>query len=151
MPHITAIIGKPCSGKTTYANTLPGVLLSCDNFMLPLFGQQCELIRKNRKLVESYLLELARQMLAKGIDVVFDWGFWTAADRARLNATGLPVQWVYVCVPEQQRVAQMTQRNNMVQQQGLREYFVHDELFARSNAMFEEPEEIDGLIRVLGM
>ncbi|MCL2446805.1 MAG: ATP-binding protein [Oscillospiraceae bacterium] len=147
MPNITAIIGKIGAGKTTHAQTLPGVLLSVDDFMLPLFGQECELIRKNRRLVEDYLIALARQMLEKNIDVVFDWGFWTREDRARLNDTGLPVQWHYVCIDEQQRSGQIARRNAEIEQ-GLRAYYVHEGLAQRCKQAFEEPEEIDGLIRV---
>jgi|GEM_PF-371338 len=147
MPKVTAIIGKIAAGKTTYAKTLPGVLLSVDDFMLPLFGQECELIRKNRRLVEDYLLALAKQLLEKNIDVVLDWGFWTREDRARLAATELPVQWHYVNIAQQQRNRQIIQRNAEIET-GLRAYYVHEGLAQRCNDVFEEPEEIDGLIRL---
>jgi len=147
MPHITAIIGKICAGKTTHAKTLPGILLSSDDLMLPLFGQCCELISKNKPLVEDYLITLAAQLLEQNINVVLDWGFWTAEDRARLTATGLPVQWHYVCVDEQQRSEQIACRNAEIER-GLRAYVVHEGLVQRCNELFEEPEEINGLTRI---
>ncbi|MCL2531251.1 MAG: ATP-binding protein [Oscillospiraceae bacterium] len=151
MPHITAIIGKICCGKTTYATTLSGVTLSVDDFMLPLFGQHCEMIEAKLGLVQDCLLQQARQLIAKDIDVIFDWGFWRRAEREKVAAFcaqhGIELQWHYIDIPEAQRQEQIKQRNHAIEL-GLKAYYVSPGLFAKCNELFEEPEEIDGLTRI---
>jgi len=151
MPHITAIIGKTCAGKTTYAKTLPGILLSSDDFMLPLFGQHCEQIHRHLPIVQDCLLQQALQITSKGIDVVFDWGFWRRVEREKVAAFcaehDIALQWVYIDTPAQQRQEQIATRNHAIEQ-GLKAYYVSSGLFAKCNELFEEPEEIDGLTRV---
>ncbi|MCL2195825.1 MAG: ATP-binding protein [Oscillospiraceae bacterium] len=151
MPHITAIIGKVCAGKTTHANTLPGVLLSVDDFMLPLFGQHCEIIEAKLGIVQGCLLQQAAQLISKDIDVVLDWGFWRRAEREKVAAFctthGIELRWHDVSISQEQRQAQIARRNAEIER-GLSAYYVSPGLFAKCNELFEEPEEIDGLIRV---
>jgi len=151
MPNITAIIGKTCAGKTTYAKTLPGILLSSDDFMLPLFGQHCEQIHKHLPIVQDCLLELALQILSKDIDIILDLGFWLCAERQRVAtffaAHGMAVQWVYIDIPKELQLRQIAKRNAEIEQ-GLKAYHVSPALAQACDDMFEEPEEIDGLFRV---
>ena len=151
MPKVTCIIGKICCGKTTYAKTLPGVLLSVDDFMLPLFGQHCEMIEAKLGLVQDCLMKLSLDILAAGVDVIFDQGYWTRAERARVavffRAHEIPVEWHYVDIPEEQRRARIAKRNHEIEQ-GLAGYYVSPGLFAKCDELFEEPEELHALKRV---
>ena len=151
MSNVICIIGKICSGKTTYAKTLPGVLLSADDFMLPLFGQHCEMIEAKLGLVQDCLMKLSLDILAAGVDVIFDQGYWTRAERARVAAFfaehGMEVHWHYISIPEEQRRAQIEQRNHEIEQ-GLKAYYVSPGLFAKCDELFEEPEELHELKRV---
>ena len=86
MAKVYLICGKICCGKTTYAQKLckekNAVLLSVDEIMLALFGQHCG--DKHDEYVErteKYLLNKSMEVINKDINVVFDWGFWTKAER----------------------------------------------------------------------
>jgi len=151
MPNLTAIIGKTCAGKTTYAKTLPGIVLSSDDFMLPLFGQNCEPIRVNLPIVQNCLLELALQILSKNIDVILDLGFWKKSERARVAAFfaqhNIPIQWHYLEVSPELQQKQISKRNAEIEQ-GLCAYYVSDALARVCDDMFESPEEIDELKRI---
>ena len=151
MAKVTAIIGKTCVGKTTYAKTLPGIVLSSDDFMLPLFGQNCEPIRTNLPIVQNCLLELTLQILSKDIDVILDLGFWKKAERTRVAdffaAHNIPIEWHYLEVSPGLQKKQIAKRNREIEQ-GLRAYYVSPGLFAKCDELFEPPEEIDELKRI---
>ena len=147
MPKVICIIGKICSGKTTYAKSLPGVLLSVDDFMLPLFGQNCELIQANLNTVQDCLMKLALDILASGVDVIFDQGYWSRAERERVAAFfrkhKIEVQWHYVNIPQELRKQRIEQRNAAIQAGLLKAYYVSPGLFAKCDELFEEPEELE--------
>jgi len=151
MAKVTAIIGKTCAGKTTYAKTLPGILLSSDDFMLPLFGQNCELIHANLPVVQDCLLELALQIISKEIDVILDLGFWKKAERTRVAAYfaahDIAIEWHYIDVSKELQKQQIAKRNAEIEQ-GLKAYYVSEALAQVCDDMFESPEEIHALKRV---
>ena len=151
MPKIICIVGKICCGKTTYAKTLPGIVLSVDDFMLPLFGQHCEMIEAKIGLVQDCLLQQAVAITNAGLDVIFDWGFWRRAEREKVvafcDAHDITLEWRYISIPEKQRQKQIAQRNHVIEQ-GLKEYYVSPGLYAKCDELFEEPEEIHDLKRV---
>ena len=100
------ICGKIGAGKTTYAKKLVkergAVLLSVDEITL-LFGQY--LGDKHDGVVERaqrYLFEKAAELLAKGVTVVLDWGFWQKDERGEAEAffaeRGFRAEWHYVKV-----------------------------------------------------
>jgi len=152
MPKVICIIGKICCGKTTYANTLPGMLLSIDDVMLPMFGQDCEILLANLPAMQHRLMCQATQCARPGHDVILDWGFWTRKDRKKTAAffalQGVEVEWHYIDIPEQQRQAQIRRRNHEIIEQGLAAYYVHEGLAQKCNELFEEPEELHELKRV---
>lgn len=151
MAKITAIIGKICCGKTTYAKALPGVLLSVDDFMLPLFGQHCDMIEAKLGIVQDCLLQQAQQLLSKNIDVIFDWGFWKKAEREKVSAFcaahSIAIEWHYISIPEEQRQARIAKRNQEIKQ-GLMAYYVSPGLANKCNELFEAPEELHELKRI---
>ena len=155
MAKAILIIGKICVGKTTYARQLaargPAVILSVDDFMLPLFGQHCERIEEKLSAAQDCLLQQAAAITGAGLDVILDWGFWSRADRAKTAAffreRGIPVQWHYLAIPEESWRERIAMRNREVQA-GLVAYNVSPGLARKCEMLFEEPEEIHELKRI---
>ena len=86
MGKLILICGKICSGKTTYAKhllkTYRAVLLSCDEILLALFGQN--LGDKHDEMVnrtKQYLLHKSLEILSIGGNVLLDFGFWQKSER----------------------------------------------------------------------
>lgn len=80
------------SGKTTYARQLEqqhkALRLSLDRWAVALLGPNPpeELFRATEKRIHDLQTELASQLLARGVDVVLDWGLWKRTDRDALRA-----------------------------------------------------------------
>jgi predicted kinase len=85
--RLVLVCGLPGSGKTTLAERVAGELgavrLSPDDWMrelvIDLFDQPA------RGRVEALQWQLAQELLAKGMSVVVEWGFWTRAERDTLR------------------------------------------------------------------
>lgn len=82
MAKVILICGKICSGKTTYAKNIMdktnAVILSVDEITLALFGQHLgEKHDEITEKTEKYLLKKAVEIISIGVNVIFDWGFWT--------------------------------------------------------------------------
>lgn len=155
MAKVILIIGKICVGKTTYARQLaargPAVILSVDDFMLPLFGQRCERIEEKLSAVQDCLLRQAAAITSAGLDVILDWGFWSRADRAKaagfLQRHGIPAEWHYLVIPEEAQRERIATRNREIRA-GLAAYAVSPGLARKCEMLFEEPEEIHELKRI---
>ena len=83
MATLHLICGLPGSGKSTLARELErdlkAVLLTPDAWMLDLgFDGYDEAARAR---VEALQWELARQLLARGLDVILENGFWARSER----------------------------------------------------------------------
>lgn len=82
MAKCIMICGRICSGKSTYAMSLwkenDAIILSIDELMLSLFGKDVgEQHDAYVAKTEKYLLEKSLQIIEVGVNVIFDWGFWT--------------------------------------------------------------------------
>ncbi len=154
MPKIILLIGKLCSGKTTYARRLmtqgEAILLSADEIMQTIFpaplGDQYDVYSAR---AQHYELMLARRLWEAGCTVVLDNGFWTRESRreAREALAGIPLEWRYVCPSEAVRRKQIAMRNDRVQSgsAGMDEYFVDEGLMQKMVSRFEEPSPEEGL------
>jgi predicted kinase len=86
------MVGLPCSGKTAWARELErqhaAIRLTPDEWHVPLFGQDAEDPEHDRRhaAVEALLWDLAAKLLARGIDVILDFGFWTREERDGFRA-----------------------------------------------------------------
>lgn len=155
MAKLILICGKLCSGKTTYAKTLPAVPLSVDELMLtlldPYLGDLHEVYAARAK---AYLLQKTEELLANGVDVVLDWGFWKAAERRairdRFMGFGYAVELHYLSLPDALWEARIQARNAAVLRGEVQAYQVDENLRHKFEAMFETPEEgeIDVLIAI---
>lgn len=154
MPNIILLIGKLCSGKTTYARQLmargEAILLSADEMMQTIFpaplGDQYDVYSAR---AQHYELMLARRLWEAGCTVVLDNGFWTRQSRleARQALAGIPLEWRYICPPEAKWRQQIALRNARVRSGcgGMEEYYVDEGLMQKMVSRFEEPTPEEGL------
>jgi predicted kinase len=83
------LCGMTGSGKTTYARKLEeergAVRLSLDEWMIRLFGHHMprEVFDERIRSCQAIMLDLTEQLVARGVDVVLDWGFWSREHRMR--------------------------------------------------------------------
>lgn len=149
---IILLIGKICCGKTTYAKTLPGLLISCDQLMQSMFpggcGEHHDLLAERAR---KYLLNLARQCADAGLTPVVDFGFWNPATRREAieALAGHELDWRYLDVPEAEWQRRIARRNAAIQA-GLADpsdYFVDEGLRAKAERLFvpPTPQELPGL------
>ena len=152
---IILLIGKICSGKSTYAKTIPGMLISCDQLMQSMFPGGCgdhhDLLAARAR---QYLLGLAQQCADAGVTPVIDFGFWTPAFRREaIDAlAGYDLDWRYLDVSDAEWLRRIDMRNAAIQagQADPSDYFVDAGLMEKVNALFVPPteEELPGLIIV---
>lgn len=152
MSKAILICGKICSGKTKYAKDFiknqGGVLLSCDQIMLTLFDEQLGdkhdiILGKTKK----YLIELGKDILSNGTDIVLDWGFWTERERKYyldfFVNNGFNAEIHYVKINESNWDNFISSRNS----QSGNNYKVSDTLKKMSNHIFQEPINYDVIIK----
>ena len=142
MATLHLICGTISSGKTTYARRMmsekPALLLSVDEVTLALSS-----------VIPSENHDLTTPLVAAGLDVIFDWGFWKKADRVEmeqtLTAEGIPHVWHYIDISTARWEKQIAQRNEAVQRGETSAYFVDEGLKEKCVSWFEPPcrEEID--------
>ncbi len=148
------ICGRLCCGKSTYAERLRkklgAVLLSIDEIMLGLFGQQTgEMHDEYVSRTEKYLLSKSVELIESGINVVLDWGAWSKAKRAEIrdfyNSRGIGYELHYLKVSDEIWKERIAKRNNAVSEGNADAYYIDENLAAKFGAVFEPPtdEEID--------
>ena len=94
MATLHLMVGLPCSGKTTLARQLEqkyaALRLTPDEWHTRLFGQDVYDPNHDDRhtTIEALLWDVAVRVLALGVDVILDFGFWAASERAdyRLRA-----------------------------------------------------------------
>jgi len=147
------IIGKVCSGKTTYAKQLAAresaVVFNIDEPMLLLFGQHCEDFDAICEKLRTWQLRQTVEAVNAGVNVILDWGFWNRADRAEkaafFHGRNVPVEWHYVAVSDTQWRERIAKRNRDLQAGRCEAYFVDPPLARKCEAIFEPPTAAEGL------
>ena len=109
MALLTLMVGLPGSGKTTRARALAaetGALrLTPDEWQTRLFADDMHHPDHDRRhdTVEAIMWEVAAHILARGGDVILDFGFWSRAERgdfaARARALGAECRVQFEDVP----------------------------------------------------
>lgn len=149
---IILLIGKICCGKSTYAKTLGGMLISCDQLMQSMFpggcGEHHDLLAARAR---RYLYALARQCADAGVTPVIDFGFWTPAMRQEaIDALpGYALDWRYLDIPDDEWNRRIEKRNAAIQseQADPADYFVDEGLKEKVLQLFIPPteDELPGL------
>ena len=149
---IILLIGKICSGKTTYARTLRGMLLSCDQLMQTMFpggcGEHHDLLAARAR---AYLFGFARQCADAGVMPVIDFGFWTPQMRREATEAlaGYELDWRYLDVTQTEWERRIAGRNAAIEAGRAEpsDYFVDEGLRRKVEELFVPPtaEELPGL------
>jgi predicted kinase len=143
---IYLIVGLPGAGKTTRAKELelsaPALRLTPDEWQIALFDYENP--PDKRDLVEGKLIEVGMRAAELGTNVVFDFGFWSIAERSALrwiaDALGAHSKVVYLPItPEEQR-ERITHRFATTPEQT---FSMSDGELAEWRTLFEAPDQAE--------
>ena len=149
MAKVIMTCGKLCAGRSTYAEKLcrerNAVLLSIDEFMLAIFGQDAgEKHDEYASAIEKLLLEKSAEIVSAGVNAVLDWGFWTREKRryARefYGSRGIDSELHYIDISGDVRKRRIESRNASVSAGKLGAYYVDEGLMKKCDDLFEPPE-----------
>lgn len=137
------ICGLPGSGKSTLARRLAeetGALrLSSDVWMKALEADGYDIAARAR--VEALQWDLARDLLAKGVSVTLEAGFWTRAERdvcrAGAAAVGARAVTHFCDAPIEELMQRVAARNEALPADSFR---VRPEDIAEWSPLFERPD-----------
>jgi predicted kinase len=121
MTTLHLMIGLPCSGKTTLAKTLETELgalrLTPDEWHRFLYGQDATHPEHDERhgKIEALQWNVAATALARGLDVILDFGLWAKEERQdfrqRAAALGASTQIHYLDVPIEELMVRLEGRN----------------------------------------
>jgi len=154
MAQVHLICGKICSGKTYFARKLRaqcgGVILSTDEITLALPQDAIrDCFDEVSAGVNGYLLRKTLEIIAAGADVILDWGFWSAKDRADVvkfcSQNGAAYTMYYIDVDEDSLAANISARNAEVSRGETTAFYVDEGLARKCHQRFEIPgrDEVD--------
>lgn len=148
MPEIILLIGRLCSGKSTYAAGFASqgaIVLSCDDLMQTIFPEPMGAdYDKYAARAFQYLYALARRLYDNGQTVVLDFGFWTRASRAEAQRelAGCRLVWHMIDISDEEWRRRIAKRNAAPTGH---DYYVDEGLLAKAQSMFVYPSEDEGL------
>ncbi|MBK8478571.1 MAG: ATP-binding protein [Opitutaceae bacterium] len=156
MPEILLLCGLPGAGKTTWAKvrTQRGAMVfNPDQWMLRLYGAHMPREVFDARLATCFdlIYEQTNRLVALGLDVVIDGGYWTREQRRRareqLAGSGVPLTLYWFDVPGDELRRRLERRNAALPPDTFEITEAMLELFA---GWFEPPTEAEGL-RVVRM
>ncbi len=122
MATLHLMVGLPCSGKTTRAQTLEreqsALRLTTDEWHVRLFGQDASQPEHDARhgMIEAMLWNVASRALQLGINVILDFGFWAREERedfrARAKRLGAGSEVHFLDVPENELLRRLEIRNS---------------------------------------
>ena len=154
MAKIYFICGFIGSGKTTYSKQLAtrshGYRYNLDEWMIPLFGEHMERAVFDAR-IESLTKLFKRQalmLLELGVPVIFDFGFWSRADRQSIRnwaiSQQLDFQFVYLDSDYELCCERAKQRNQTIKQgQQQNTFEMTPEMLALFWSQFEVPNDAE--------
>jgi predicted kinase len=153
MAILVLCCGRVCSGKSTFSRRIEAdrgfFHLSADEWMLRLYGETKDRAEFDARLSRCRALieDLAARLLARGLDVVLDFGFWTRRDRdetrARFSGAGHRVILVYFPIDPDTQLAYARKRAAMDKTD---EYAFDRDTIETLNRFFEEPSPEEDLV-----
>ncbi|HPX26073.1 MAG TPA: ATP-binding protein [Treponemataceae bacterium] len=150
MAKIIICCGKIASGKTTFCKKIEkehGVFIfNADEWMMHFFGEapDCSVFHNQLEKCITMIYRMADRLLERGIDVAFDFGFWTKKDRddciARFDRKLHSITVVYFPVDDQKQIENIHKR-----QEGNMEntFAFTEEKLQFFNKKFEEPQDFE--------
>jgi predicted kinase len=155
MPTAHLISGLPCSGKTTYSNSLAetsgGASFSLDYWLITLYGRysldevgQAEHVRRVLACREV-ISGVAGELLRRGLDVILDDGFFLREHRVQqiraFQARGARVMTHVVRASPDVLRARVERRNRKLPAHN---FTIAAEMLERFIELYEEPSEGEG-------
>jgi predicted kinase len=124
MPTLYMMVGLPGAGKTTTAKQMERekriLRLSPDEWIAPIFGTRDhidnpKLANERRDRIEALQWDMAARLLALGMDVILENGFWSKAERqmyrARAEAVGAKVKICFCDASREELLSRINRRN----------------------------------------
>ena len=152
-PILTLMVGLPGAGKTTLAKELEqatgAVRFTPDEWHLFLFGddfhdpREHALHDQRHDRVEELQWRLGKRLLAQGVSVILDFGFWAKEQREEkyreAQALGVEFSLCYVHAP----LEELCRRLEARVQAGQKDVFqtITREDMEQWAALFQEPDE----------
>ncbi|MCJ2376568.1 ATP-binding protein [Vibrio sp. ZSDZ34] len=157
MSKIYFICGFIGSGKTTYSTQLAksqrAFRFSIDEWMIPLYGEHMEREVFNARLatLQELFKDSAIQLAKIGVSVIFDFGFWTKADREAFaswaNANELDCEFHYLDVDYDECKQRALERNKNLKGHS---YEMTPEMLEMFWSWFEVPSQHEKVKRLSG-
>ncbi|MFB6723410.1 AAA family ATPase [Kribbella sp. NPDC056345] len=140
------IVGLPGAGKTTHAKQLeleaPALRLTPDEWQIVLFDYENP--DDKRDLVEGKLIEIGMRAAQLGTNVIFDFGFWSKAERSALRwiatAVGALSKVVYLPITPEEQHRRITHRFATTPDQT---FSISDAELAEWRTVFEAPDQAE--------
>jgi len=146
MATLHLMVGLPCSGKTTLARQLEmeyaALRLTPDEWHTALFGNDVreEQHDDRHSLIEARLWEIAARVLALGVNVILDFGFWAKVEREdyrlRAKQLGAGSEIHFLDVPEAELFERLSRRNAAATQGA---FCIPEEYLKEWLAIFQPP------------
>lgn len=154
-PTLTLMVGLPGAGKTTRAKELEretgAIRFTPDEWHLFLFGddfhdpREHALHDQRHDRVEQLMWGLGKRLLAKGVSVILDYGFWAREQREEkfreARALGADFQICYVHAP----LEELCRRLDARARAGQKDVFqtITREDMEQWAALFQPPDEAE--------
>ena len=156
MAKATVLLGRIASGKSYVAEELHrrngGVILSCDELMLTLFGHclGSEQAATEERAMD-YILSVAKKLASQNVDIILDCGLFTKALRQKVveRLGDYEVTRILVKCDDPVRKIRLEQRNARLENQPGPKYILSfDRVCEIEAARYEEPgsDEYDLII-----
>ena len=156
-PVLYAMVGLPCSGKTTHAKEIAektgAVRFTPDEWQTRIVGDDNGTPEHNDRhdAIETIMREIADEFLSRGISIILDFGFWGRDERDYLRShareMGAEFEMHYLDVPMDTLLERMKKRNAS----GRNDIFVITrEEMEMYNQWFQRPSDNEeGLVRII--
>ena len=153
-PTLTLMVGLPGAGKTTAARELEqaagAVRFTPDEWHLFLFGndfhdpREHALHDQRHDRVEELQWRLGKRLLAQGVSVILDFGFWAKSQRAEkfyeARALGAEFALCFVHAPLEELWRRLEKRNREAPREDVFQTITREDL-EQWAALFQPPDE----------